>query len=580
MKNEIEICERQLGPLETGWSTENYKAGLAKLYELEARLEKVQIQRGLLRSRVGVLSDTVSSPDLSSIEDSPVDYKLPGLKAQTERLRLQVERFQDHWTEYEEGQTTLQPWLAVAEEQLEKNNGSPNLLLQAELNTYNRLREKANNNFSAAVDILPGLQDEEFQRRLHLQFEERWQRFDQKMAEQQHQNQESNTKQSPSSIFSSASELLKSSKDQSEISFQEAQGAEGVLAILHKLAYLKGRLTQTKISLKSLKNNEVDSVEDIGEMTSKIVTAEQDIDKLIEDGNKILESCYSIRRELSNVTIKVRKVEFGLGRMSSDNMCGAESANAKLSSLQELRAQENKLETAATSIQQQINNLESNNGPVGDLCKQLEIVTNKLREMKVKVDQEILRTDDELKTWKRFEAKQLEVRSKIGEASFQLQLSLARGHIDIDRLRKALATVRKLEVDHLAAENMLDELREETVAVQGLAGKQQGAELTAQLESTIVSYNDVCSGLLGECNLKHCITVAGPYLSFSDFGTRYESSLLLWNKFIETSNSIRTWLDQTSLSAAEITASKDEVKSLLVKTKVGFVRLRLKVQLC
>ena len=102
MKNEIEICERQLGPLETGWSTENYKAGLAKLYELEARLEKVQIQRGLLRSRVGVLSDTVSSPDLSSIEDSPVDYKLPGLKAQTERLRLQVEKFQDHWTEYEE----------------------------------------------------------------------------------------------------------------------------------------------------------------------------------------------------------------------------------------------------------------------------------------------------------------------------------------------------------------------------------------------------------------------------------------------------------------------------------------------
>ena len=156
--------------------------------------------------------------------------------------------------------------------------------------------------------------------------------------------------------------------------------------------------------------------------------------------------------------------------------------------------------------------MESRKGPVGDLRKQLEMVTNNLREMEVKVEQEIVTTDEELKTWKTFEAKQLEVRSKIGEASFQLQLSLARGHIDIERLRKALATVRKLEADHLAAEGMLDELREATVAVQGLAGKQMGAELTAQLESTIVSYNDVCSGLLGKYNPKPCIIEAGPYL--------------------------------------------------------------------
>ena len=498
MKNEIEVCERQLGPLETGWSTENYKAGLAELYELEARLEKVEIQRGLLRSRIIALSDTVSSPELTTIEDSPVDYQLPGLKAQSKRLKLQVEKFQDHWTEYEEGQTTLQPWLAVAEEQLEKNGGSPNLLLQAELNTYNRLREKANNNFSAAIDNLPGLQDEEFQRRLHLQFEERWKRFDQKMTEQQHQNEETNTNQTPSNIVDSASELLKSSREQSEIRFNQAQGSEEVLATLHKLAYLKRRLTQSKALLKSLKNNEVDSVEDVGVMVSEMFTAEQNISKLIQDGDKILESCYSIRRDISNVTINVRKIEFALVRITKDNMGGAESASAKLSSLQELRVQENKLETRTTTIEQEISNLESNKGPVGDLRKQLEIVTNNLRGMKVKIEQEIVTTDEELKIWKRFEAKQLEVRSKIGEASFQLQLSLARGHIDIERLRKALATVRKLEADHLAGEGMLDELREATVAVQGLAGKQLGAELAAQLESTIVSYNDVCSGLLGK----------------------------------------------------------------------------------
>merc|ERR1719228_2633248 len=281
---------------------------------------------------------------------------------------------------------------------------------------------------------------------------------------------------------------------------------------------------------------------------SQIVTAEQNVGKLIQDGNKILESCYSIRRDISSVTINVRKIEVSLLRITKDNVGGADSASAKLTSLQELRAQEIKLKTATTSIEQEINNLESKKGAVGDLRKQLEIVANNLREMEVKVEQEIGTTDEELKTWKTFEAKQLEVRSKIGEASFQLQLSLARGHIDIERLRKALATVRKLEVDHLAAEGMLDELREATVAVQGLAEKQLGAELAAQLESTIVSYNDVCSGLL-------------------DFGTRYESSLLLWKTFLETSNTIRVWLDQTTLAAAEITASTDQVETLLIKTK-------------
>ena len=510
----MEVCERQLGPLETGWSTENYKEGLAELYQLEARLRQVEIERGLLRSRVVALGDVVSSPELSSIEDSPADYKLPGLKAQAERLKLQVERFEDHWTDYEEGQTTLQPWLAVAEEQLEKDNGSPNLLLQAELNTYNRLREKANNNFSAAVETLPGLQDEEFQRRLHLQFEERWQRFDQRMANNQSQSGNAQTKkESPANIIGVASELLSSSKEQCEIGFTQVQRTEEVLATLHKVAYLKERLTQSKTLLKSLKTKEVESIEDCGLMVSEMTTAEQDLDKLIRDGNKILESCYSIKKETSNITTSVQRMEATLAKVTKYSMGGADSANSKLTSLQELRDQIKRLESTITSLEQEINTLESSNVPVGDLQKQLNIVIDNLKKMKVKVEQEFATTNDEYQTWKSFEAKQLEVRSKIGEASFQLELSLARGHIDIERLRKALATVRKLEADHLAGEAMLDQLREATVAVQGLAGHQLGAELAAQLESTIVSYNDVCSGLLGEYNLKPCITpAAGSYL--------------------------------------------------------------------
>jgi hypothetical protein len=53
-----------------------------------------------------------------------------------------------------------------------------------------------------------------------------------------------------------------------------------------------------------------------------------------------------------------------------------------------------------------------------------------------------------------------------------------------------------------------------------------------------------------------------------DTGTRYESSLLLWARFLETAANIRAWLDTATGATAEIQASTEGLPDLLARTRV------------
>lgn len=163
-----------------------------------------------------------------------------------------------------------------------------------------------------------------------------------------------------------------------------------------------------------------------------------------------------------------------------------------------------------SSIQKEIDSLEYY-CDIGDLVKELLSASDILAQTETDADLEREELEEEERLWAVLEAKQLQVRSRVAQTSFQLQLSVARGHIDIERLQKALNTVRNLESQHLAEEDGLVELRAATIAVQEVSSKQQGAELAGQLESTIVSYNGVCSSLLGTYQLSPFIT-SSPYL--------------------------------------------------------------------
>ena len=568
LEEEVMRAVGELGTLSSGWSTENYLPGLARLHELETQLERAEIHRGLVKDRVRELTNTVSSPALASIQDSALDYQLPALRTQAEVLRCRVEEFRSLWQEYVESQTTLIPWLGVAEEQLEKGNGGLELLA-AELEAYSKLREQANANFSAALDQLSGLLDEELQRRLHLQFEERWERLFKQLSNQK--QKAFNEEESLNTFLGSIMELTRSSVEQARVRFNEAQGADDVLAILHKLTYLKGLLKSKTNKLNSIENTNSNLIEKMGEAKNQLKETFKGINTKIYEGNYILEQCQKTRKHIIATTLKVDHLQSILTRVETSKVSGSTSARAKVFSLQGLHGKAQQIAVAIEDIKREIHVLAEKGSPEKDLYKQLNTVKDSLTSITAGILNQNQHIKGELKLWQEHEAKHFEVRNRVAETSFQLQLSLARGHIDIERLRKALVSVRSLEESHLADEAMLGILKTSTAAVQATTGTQRGAELSGELESTIISYNDVCRSLLGEDDIifhvKHC------FLSlFVDTGTRYESSLLLWAKFLERSAAIRCWVDEAASSAAEITASTEATNELLSQTKVRLLQ--------
>jgi hypothetical protein len=246
-----------------------------------------------------------------------------------------LEEFQDLWQEYEERQGTLQPWLALAEEQLETETGGLELL-QAEIEAYNRLREAANTGFYSAMDKLPELEDEDMQRRLHLQFEERWNRLAVTLIEQKQRMEEDEREKvtSPAVVLEGIQSLLNQVEGQGEISFSQEQSAEQLLADLHKLTFLRNMVTMKQKSMMELKTSNVVEMEKLGAARSQLKSTLERTEKKIEEGNKTLEKCHQIRKMITKTKIKVDQLSTNLKRTMADPVSGSQSAKMKVRILQ------------------------------------------------------------------------------------------------------------------------------------------------------------------------------------------------------------------------------------------------------
>ena len=108
-------------------------------------------------------------------------------------------------------------------------------------------------------------------------------------------------------------------------------------------------------------------------------------------------------------------------------------------------------------------------------------------------------------------------------------------------------------------------MKEATNSVIAVASKQDGLELSTQLESIILSYNSVCADLLGSISftLYPCINMI-----CLDVGTRYDSSVLLWERFISMTLATRQWIEDATKETVEISASTAHVEDLLLQIKV------------
>ena len=101
------------------------------------------------------------------------------------------------------------------------------------------------------------------------------------------------------------------------------------------------------------------------------------------------------------------------------------------------------------------------------------------------------------------------------------------------------------------------------------AGEDVGAELGSELQSVTLAFNDECSTLLGRPSLSHTVCpVIFDKTLLSDLRTRYESSILLWEKFTSLSQDTRHWLDSALDKTTGISSSLEPPAALLSQLEV------------
>ena len=104
------------------------------------------------------------------------------------------------------------------------------------------------------------------------------------------------------------------------------------------------------------------------------------------------------------------------------------------------------------------------------------------------------------------------------------------------------------------------------------AGEYVGAELGSELQSVTLAFNDECSTLLGRASLSHAVwPVIFNKTLFSDLRTRYESSILLWEKFTSVSQDTRHWLETALDTTTSISSSLEPPAALVSQLEVRLV---------
>ena len=94
------------------------------------------------------------------------------------------------------------------------------------------------------------------------------------------------------------------------------------------------------------------------------------------------------------------------------------------------------------------------------------------------------------------------------------------------------------------------------------------AEFAAQLQSVTLAFNEECSTLLGSATVSVILDIYIYSTLLSDLRTRYDSSILLWEKFTSLSQVTRQWLDSALDRITNISASLEQPASLVSQLEV------------
>ena len=166
----------------------------------------------------------------------------------------QMESYLLVWQSYENTMTTLQNWLAFAEDQ-KLDNENKVLLMKAEYATHKALEENANVLFFKALELLK-VSDEDLQRDLHNQLQHRLAEFKLQLDKQQ-----------PTSEFNLKEIEDKISNAKTSIQNMEpTTNGEEIVSAISKINYIKLMLKAAEDNIEKLAGESNDEVEKVGDL--------------------------------------------------------------------------------------------------------------------------------------------------------------------------------------------------------------------------------------------------------------------------------------------------------------------------
>ena len=169
----------------------------------------------------------------------------------------QIERFLTLWQNYENIVTTLQNWLAFAEDQ-DLNSESQVQLMKAEYDTHKALEEHANVLFFKALELLR-IEDEDLQRNLHNQLQHRLDNFKIKL-----ENPRDKSSTNIDNIENKLANIRTSIQN-----MEPTQNGEEMISSISKINYIEEMLKTSADNMEEMSKDSED-IERIGDLTKEI----------------------------------------------------------------------------------------------------------------------------------------------------------------------------------------------------------------------------------------------------------------------------------------------------------------------
>ena len=299
--------ERLLGELEEiqckmsrsgKYSVENYQQQLTELRLREVRLRQIVGRKVCLEKEISEIQNSVHCLELGSCLDQLSDRSQETLQhVQSERQKL--EGFQSLWSSYLSIQSTIQPWLGAVEDQIE-NEGSVDLAY-SEMTTYSNIHQTAGDNFVSAISSIE-LEDEDEQRKLHLQIENRWNALKQRLEFIRAQRTEIDF-HNIDGLALELDNILDQVRQQTEVSMEKFKSNEDFLAYLQKLNFLLVVLKRKEGQILSFNSSNTEELtnEKIGSLRIKCENGSQLLIKKVKSVETILEKSLLITKKVEMV---------------------------------------------------------------------------------------------------------------------------------------------------------------------------------------------------------------------------------------------------------------------------------------